>query len=61
MKLLMISGKSAADTALGEKNAFYNTLDELHKYFERIDVEAKGMTNDELRITKPNYQLLITS
>ena len=38
MKLLMISGKSAADTALGEKNAFYNTLEELHKYFERIDI-----------------------
>ena len=34
----MISGKGAIDTALGKKNAFYNTLEELHKYFERIDI-----------------------
>ena len=38
MNLLMISGKSAADTARGKKNAFYNTLEELHNYFDRIDV-----------------------
>ncbi len=37
-KLLMISGKGAVDTAQGNHNAFYNTLEELHKYFERIDV-----------------------
>lgn len=44
MNLFMISGKSASDTALGKKNAFYNTLEELHKYFERIDVlcETRG-------------------
>lgn len=40
MKLLMISGKSAAETALGKKNAFYNTLEELHTYFDRIDILA---------------------
>ena len=38
MRLLMISGRGAVDTALGKKNAFYNTLEELHKYFDRIDV-----------------------
>lgn len=38
MNLLMISGKSASDTARGKKNAFYNTLEELHRYFDRIDV-----------------------
>ncbi len=34
----MISGKGAGETARGKRNAFYNTLEELHKYFERIDI-----------------------
>lgn len=34
----MLSGKAAADTARGEKNAFWNTLEELHRYFDRIDI-----------------------
>ena len=34
----MISGKSAIETAKGKKNAFYNTLEELHSYFDRIDI-----------------------
>ncbi|MEK7616307.1 MAG: glycosyltransferase [Patescibacteria group bacterium] len=34
----MISGKGAIETARGKRNAFYNTLEELHKYFDRIDV-----------------------
>src|SRR3989344_9344506 len=38
MNLLMISGKGAIETALGKKNAFYSTLEELHAYFESIDV-----------------------
>src|SRR5688572_9763574 len=44
MKLLMISGKGAMETAQGKRNAFYNTLEERHNYFERIDVVcgAKG-------------------
>ena len=45
MKLLMISGKGAMDTAQGKRNAFYNTLEELHKYFERIDVVC-GVTGE---------------
>jgi glycosyltransferase involved in cell wall biosynthesis len=36
MKLLMISGDRAM--AAGKQGAFYNTLQELHKHFERIDV-----------------------
>src|SRR3989344_6998845 len=38
MNLLMISGKGAIETALGKKNAFYSTLEELHRYFNSIDV-----------------------
>src|SRR3989338_6064768 len=34
----MISGRSAVETASGKRNAFYNTLEELHKYFDRIHV-----------------------
>lgn len=36
MKLLMISGDRAL--ASGKQGAFYNTLSELHKHFDRIDV-----------------------
>lgn len=36
MKLLMISGDRAL--AAGKQGAFYNTLQELHKHFDRIDV-----------------------
>src|SRR3989338_10682592 len=40
-KLLMITGLgSAKDLASGKKGAFYNTLEEFHKYWERIDVIA---------------------
>ncbi len=35
-KLLMISGDTAL--AQGKKGAFYNTLEEFHKYWDRIDV-----------------------
>lgn len=38
-KLLMVTGLgSAKDLASGKKGAFYNTLEEFHKYWERIDV-----------------------
>ena len=36
MKLLMISGDRAL--ASGRRGAFYNTLEELHTHFERIDI-----------------------
>lgn len=35
-KILMISGDRAI--ARGDKGAFFNTLSELHKYFDRVDV-----------------------
>lgn len=38
MKLLMVSGKGATETAAGKRGAFWNTLEELHTYFERIDI-----------------------
>ncbi len=38
-KLLMITGLgSGKDLALGKKGAFYNTLREFHKYWDRIDI-----------------------
>jgi len=36
MKLLMISGDRAL--AQGKRGAFYNTLEEFHKYWERVDI-----------------------
>ena len=38
-KLLMITGLgSAIDLASNKKGAFYNTLEEFHKHWERIDI-----------------------
>ena len=37
-KLLIISGYGATDLATGKKGAFYNTMEELHKYWDRIDI-----------------------
>ncbi len=50
--LIMITGLgSAEDLARGKKGAFYNTLEEFHKYWNRIDIIAPRITNYELRIT----------
>ncbi len=54
-KLLMITGLgSAKDLASGKKGAFYNTLEELCKYFERIDIIApkiyRGSTSRGLEV-----------
>ncbi len=47
MKLLMITGLgSAKDLASGKKGAFYNTLEEFHKYWERIDIIAPKAVRD---------------
>ncbi|MEK7603682.1 MAG: glycosyltransferase [Patescibacteria group bacterium] len=52
MKLLMITGLgSASDLASGKKGAFYNTLEEFHEYWERIDIIAPRIAKHELRIT----------
>ncbi|MDP3800216.1 MAG: glycosyltransferase, partial [bacterium] len=46
-KLLMITGiGSAKDLASGRQGAFYNTLEEFHKYWERVDIispKIKGL------------------
>mgnify|MGYP001590263749 CR=1 FL=1 len=45
MKLLMITGLgSARDLASGKKGAFYNTLEEFSKYWDRIDIIAPKNT-----------------
>ncbi|MEK7076386.1 MAG: glycosyltransferase family 4 protein [Patescibacteria group bacterium] len=47
-KLLMITGLgSAVDLASGKKGAFYNTLEEFHKYWERIDIIAPKIQNSK--------------
>lgn len=61
MNLLMISGDRAL--AQGKKGAFYNTIDELHKHFEKIDIicpkvhssqfTVQSSKNNELRTTNP--------
>src|SRR3989344_1584254 len=46
MKLLMITGLgSAKDIASGKKGAFYNTLEEFHKYWTRIDIICPCIDN----------------
>lgn len=49
MKLLMITGDRAL--AEGKHGAFYNTIEEFHKYWDRIDIICPRITNYELRIT----------
>src|SRR3989344_7407101 len=60
MKLLMITGLgSARDLASGKKGAFYNTLEEFHKYWDRIDIIApriyRGLTSREIEV-KPLFE-----
>ena len=46
MKLLMITGLgSAKDLASGKRGAFYNTLEEFSKYWERIDIICPKLTS----------------
>src|SRR3989344_6732450 len=45
-KLLMMTGVgSAKDLASGKKGAFYNTLEEYSKYWDRIDIIAPKILN----------------
>ena len=62
MKLLMISGDRAL--AEGKHGAFYNTLEEFHKYWERIDVicppigkylNGKSMANDKCKMVNSYF------
>ena len=50
-KLLMITGLgSAKDLVSGKKGAFYNTLEEFSKYWERIDILAPKILNPKSEI-----------
>ena len=48
-KLLMISGDRSL--AEGKRGAFYNTLEEFHKYWGRIDIICPRTTNYKLQTT----------
>lgn len=48
-KLLMVTGDRAL--AQGKKGAFYNTLEELHKHFERIDIITPQIEDYKSQIT----------
>ncbi len=48
-KLLMISGDRSL--AEGKRGAFYNTLEEFHKYWDRIDIICPRTTNHKLHTT----------
>ena len=45
-KLLMISGFGGSSLALGKRGAFYNTLEEFHKYWDRIDIICPKVANN---------------
>ncbi len=47
--LLMISGFGATALAEGKQNAFYNTLEELHKYWNRIDIICPRSKHQEVK------------
>lgn len=48
----MITGLGGGrDLVRGKRGAFYNTLEEFHRYWERIDIILPRIKNDELRIT----------
>ena len=48
MKLLMISGDRSL--AEGKRGAFYNTLEEFHKYWDRIDIICPKIRNPKSEI-----------
>ncbi|PJE51072.1 MAG: hypothetical protein COV29_02245 [Candidatus Yanofskybacteria bacterium CG10_big_fil_rev_8_21_14_0_10_36_16] len=52
MKLLMISGDRSL--ALGKRGAFYNTLEEFSKYWDRIDIVCPRVVSYQLPAT--SYQ-----
>ena len=47
----MITGLgSAEDLASGKRGAFYNTLEEFHKYWDRIDIIAPKVEGEKLKV-----------
>ena len=64
MKLLMITGLgSARDLASGKRGAFYNTLEEFSKYWDRIDIICPKpvISKKQLVNSKSSYQLPVTN
>src|SRR3989344_4498318 len=50
-RLLMITGLgSAVDLASGKKGAFYNTLEEFHKYWNRVDIICPRVKREKLKV-----------
>ena len=47
-KLLMISGDRAL--AAGKHGAFYNTLEEFHKYWDRVDIICPRVKSEKLKV-----------
>ena len=51
MKLLMITGLgSAKDLTSDKRGAFYNTLEEFHKYWERIDIISPKVKSQKSKV-----------
>ena len=58
MKLLMITGLgSAKDLASGHHGAFYNTLEEFHQYWDRIDIICPKVIHIQGRTLYESYPL----
>src|SRR3989338_4200182 len=55
MRLLMISGAGASSLVQGKRGAFYSTLEEFHKYWERIDVICPAVTTINYQLPTTNY------
>ena len=47
-KLLMISGDRSL--AVGKRGAFYNTLEEFHRYWERVDIICPQVKSKKLKV-----------
>lgn len=59
-KLLMITGLgSARDLAFGKKGAFYNTLEEFHKYWARIDIICPKINHNNSGNPNPKSKTII--
>ena len=60
--ILMITGLgSAEDVARGKQGAFYHTLEELHTYFDRIDIIVPRITGARTTELFGNVLLHISS
>jgi glycosyltransferase involved in cell wall biosynthesis len=56
-KLLMISGDRSL--AEGKRGAFYNTLEEFHKYWDRVDIICPKIQNSKIKMQNDNVKFKI--